>query len=227
MTTVTTSSSKGRYIKGILFISLAGILLCSQFFWDIASYFKPDQIQNWLDSAGGLAPLLYMSVMAAAVIISPIPSLPLDIAAGAFFGPVMGTVYSLIGALTGAVVSFMIARFLGRELIERFMGSHLNFCESCSDSLLTKIVFVSRLLPVVSFDVVSYGAGLTKMSLKNFAAATLLGMIPLTFIYNYSGSILVFGKGLTFALGLVMVIFFFVLPGLLERTGFMKKMKHE
>ena len=227
MTTVTTPSSKGRFIKGILFISLAGILMCSQFFWDIASYFKPYQIQNWLESAGGLAPLLYMSVMAAAVIISPIPSLPLDIAAGAFFGPVMGTAYSVIGALTGSVVSFMIARTLGRELIERFLGGHVNFCEHCSDRLLTKIVFLSRLLPVVSFDVISYGAGLTKMSLKNFAAATFLGMIPLTFIYNYSGAVLVFGRGLTFALGLVMVILFFALPRWLEGMDFMKKIKHE
>ena len=167
-----------------------------------------------------------MLVMAFAVVISPIPSLPLDIAAGAYFGTIMGTVYSVIGALTGAVISFMISRFLGREFIERFLGGHVNFCTSCSDKVLTKIVFISRLLPVVSFDIVSYGAGLTKMSLKKFSIATCLGMMPLTFLYNYSGSILVFGKGLTFVLGIVMVALFFLLPKWMEGKGFMKNMKH-
>ena len=217
---------KARYIKGILFIVLALAVFCSQFFRDITVYFKPDHIQQWLDDAGGFAPLLYIAVMAVAVVISPIPSLPLDIAAGAFFGPFLGTVYSVTGALIGAVVSFFIARLLGRELIERFLSGHINFCTSCSDKLLTKIVFFSRLLPVVSFDVVSYGAGLTKMSVERFTLSTFLGMIPLTFLYNYSGSVLVFGKGLTFVLGIVMVALFFLLPKWMEGKGLMKNMKH-
>jgi uncharacterized membrane protein YdjX (TVP38/TMEM64 family) len=219
--------TKSSCIKGIILIILAIVIICSQFLWDIAEYFKPEQIQSWLQDAGSFAPLLYVVIMAGAVIISPIPSLPLDIAAGAFFGPVPGTVYSVIGALAGAVVSFSIARIMGRELVERFLGGHVNFCESCSDRMLTRIVFLSRLLPVVSFDVISYGAGLTKMSLRSFSMSTFLGMIPLTLIYNYSGSVLVFGKGLTFILGLVMVALFFLMPRWLEGTEFMKKMKHD
>ncbi len=216
---------KNSSIKAVLFIILILIIFFSPFFRDIISYFTPEQIGKWLERAGPAAPLLYMLVMAAAVIVSPIPSLPLDVASGAFFGPVLGTVYSVIGALTGAVISFLIARFLGRDFIEPFLGGHINFCERCSDKLLTRIVFLSRLLPVVSFDVISYGAGLTKISLKKFAAATALGMIPLTFLYNYSGSVLVFGKWLTFLIGLIMVVLFFVIPKWLEGKEFMKRMK--
>ena len=194
--------------------------------WDLASFFKPDNIKKWLNDAGSLAPLFYIGIMMVAVVISPIPSLPLDIAAGAFFGPFLGTVYSVIGASAGAVISFLIARLLGRELVERFLGGHINFCSRCSDKLLTKIVFFSRLLPFISFDVISYGAGLTKMSLKKFIMATNLGMIPLTFVYNYSGSIMRFGKGLTFFLGVFMVLLFFLIPKWLEGKGMMEKMKH-
>jgi uncharacterized membrane protein YdjX (TVP38/TMEM64 family) len=79
----------------------------------------------------------------------------------------------------------------------------------------------------VSFDIVSYGAGLTKMSLKYFLLATFLGMIPLTFVYNFSGSVLIFGKGVTFILGIVMVTLFFIIPKWLEGKGIMKKMAHE
>ena len=214
------------YIKGILFVVLALVLFLSQFFWDITSYFNPEQIQIWLASAGFLAPLFYMFIMALAVVISPIPSLPLDIAAGAFFGAFLGTVYSVIGAFIGSVASFTISRLLGRQFIERFLGGHVNFCTYCSDKILTKIVFLSRLLPVVSFDIISYGAGLTKMSLWKFGIATFLGMIPLTFVYNYFGSVLVFGRGLTIILGLIMVILFFVVPRWLEKKGILNKMKH-
>ena len=106
-----------------------------------------------------------------------------------------------------------------RVVVEKFVGGHVNFCVSCSDRILTKIVFLLRLLPVVSFDVISYGAGLTKMSLKKFSLATVIGMIPLTFIYNYFGSIFVFGKGLTVILGLLMVVLFFIIPRWLERKN--------
>lgn len=110
-----------------------------------------------------------------------------------------------------------MARYLGREFIERFLSGHINFCTECSDRFLTKVVFLSRLLPVVSFDVVSYGAGFTKMSLKNFTGATLIGMIPLTFIYNYFGSVIVFSKRLTLIFGIVMVALFFLIPRWLEK----------
>ena len=211
---------KSRHlIKIFLLIILVIILFLVQNFWDVASYFSPEQIQKWLSSAGSLAPFLFITTMVLAVVISPIPSLPLDIAAGAFFGPVLGTLYSVTGALGGAVVSFIIARFIGREFIERFLGGHINFCTECSDELLTKIVFFSRLLPIVSFDVISYGAGLTKMSLKKFSLSTALGMIPLTFVYNYFGSVLVIGRGLTILLGLAMVILFFLIPRWIEQNN--------
>jgi uncharacterized membrane protein YdjX (TVP38/TMEM64 family) len=213
-------------LKSLLFTALVAAIVICLFVWDLSSFFRPENIKLRLESAGVFAPVYYMLLMAMAVVISPIPSLPLDIAAGAFFGTLMGTVYSVIGALTGSVISFMIARFLGRDIMERCLGGHVNFCTTCSDKLLTKIVFMSRLLPVVSFDIISYGAGLTKMSIKKFILATFLGMIPLTFLYNYSGSVLVFGKGLTFVLGIVMVALFFLLPKWMEGKGLMKNMNH-
>lgn len=199
----------------------------SQLVWDLGIFLNPAYIQQWLDSFGFFAPLFYISLMSLAVVISPIPSLPLDIASGAFFGPILGTVYSVIGASAGAVISFLISRYLGREFIERFLGGHVNFCTSCSDRILTKFVFLSRLLPFISFDIISYGAGLTKMSLRMFVIATVIGMIPLTFIYNYFGSVLVFGKNITILSGLVIVSIFFLVPRYLERKGIIKPEIHK
>lgn len=211
----------------IIFLSvLFLIMFVFQIFWDVESSVTPDLIKSFLSSWGNYAPVIYMIIMAVAVVVSPIPSLPLDIAAGAFFGPLLGTVYSVIGALGGAVASFLLARYLGRQAIERYLKGHINFCSDCSDRLLTKIVFLSRLLPFVSFDVVSYGAGLTKMSLRNFAIATCLGMIPLTFIYNYFGSVLFFENRLTLILGFLLVILFFLIPKWIEKKKLLGKLDH-
>lgn len=213
-------------LRAGLLVVIFSVIFVSQFFLDATAYFSPHRIASWLSEKGIFAPVIYMGLMVLAVVISPIPSLPLDVAAGAFFGPALGTAYSVAGASTGAVVSFYIARLLGREFIERFLGGHINFCSKCSDNLLTKIVFISRLLPVISFDVVSYGAGLTAMSARKFAFATFFGMIPLTFIYNYFGSVLVFGKGLSLIFGLTMVLLFFLIPRWLDRKG-LGVLKHQ
>jgi uncharacterized membrane protein YdjX (TVP38/TMEM64 family) len=194
---------------------------------DISEYFNPDQIRDTLKRSGPAAPLIFILIMSMAIVISPIPSLPLDIAAGTFFGPVLGTIYSVIGATIGSVISFLITRILGRELIERLLTGHINFCTSCSDKILTKAVFLSRLFPFISFDVVSYGAGLTKMSLRKFVLATFFGMIPLTFVYNYFGSVLLFHDVVVLMFGLIMTALFFVVPRWIEKRGIMKSLKHD
>jgi uncharacterized membrane protein YdjX (TVP38/TMEM64 family) len=203
-------------MKIITLAALALIFLLLAKSVDIESFFSQDIITGRLARAGSFAPLLFMGIMALAVA-SPLPSLPLDIAAGAFFGPTLGTFYSATGALGGAIISFSIARLLGREQIERLLRGHINFCTACSDRLLTAVIFLTRLLPVVSFDLVSYGAGLTKMSLKRFSLATFLGMLPLTFVYNYFGSALIINRHIAILLGLVMVLIFFLVPIWIER----------
>jgi len=134
----------------------------------------------------------------------------------------LGTLYSALGALGGSVISFLIARLLGRDLVKRLLQGHINFCAHCSNKILTKVVFLSRLIPVVSFDVVSYGAGLTAMSLGKFALATFLGMLPLTFIYNYFGSILVIRGWVSALVAGFFVALFFLIPWLIERYNFFK-----
>ncbi len=204
-------------MKILIFIALVLVLYLMHFIWDITSFFNPEKLEAMLNSAGMFGPFLYMFMMALAVVVSPIPSLPLDIAAGAVFGPFIGTIYSVIGGLAGAVVSFLIARFLGRDVLERFLGGHINFCTQCSDKLLSKVVFISRLAPFISFDIVSYGAGLTKMSLRTFTVMTFFGMIPMTFVYTSFGAVLIVHKGISIVLGVCMVVLFFTLPRLIEK----------
>lgn len=202
---------------GILF-TVAAAFVMVQYFLDVAQYLDPAIVRAWLAGTGAFAPLAYMAAIAL-VVATPLPSMPLNFAAGAFFGPFLGTLYSVIGAACGALISFTIARFLGREFVERFLKGHIHFCSPCTDRLLTRVVFFARLVPVFSFDLISYGAGLTKMSVRNYLIANILGMLPLTFVFNYAGTVFVVGNILSIVLGAVMVAVFFLLPGWIERRN--------
>jgi uncharacterized membrane protein YdjX (TVP38/TMEM64 family) len=184
---------------------------------DVEQILNPERIVFYLDSTGPFAPLLFMLLMATAVVISPIPSLPLDLAAGAAFGTVLGTTYAVIGAELGAILSFLIGRALGRETLTRILRTEIRFCERCSDRHLAIFVFLARLLPIFSFDLVSYGAGLTNMSLQIFAVATLLGMIVPTFALTYAGSTMISGEWMLVLLGLIMVALLLLIPKLVVR----------
>jgi uncharacterized membrane protein YdjX (TVP38/TMEM64 family) len=211
-------------LAGIL--AIAALLVWIETRFRLSATLRPERLDQLLQEAGALAPLVFILAMAVTVVVSPIPSLAFDLLAGRVFGPFVGTLYAALGALLGAVVSFQIARFLGRELIARFLKGHINFCRDCSDRLLTKIVFLSRLIPFVSFDLVSYGAGLTKMSLWKFAVATFVGMLPLTFLYTSFGSVLLLNRWVSLAGGLVMVALFFLLPRWIERHDLFSLRRH-
>ena len=138
--------------------------------------------------------------------------MPIDLAAGAAYGPFWGAVYVLIGAEVGAIISFLIGRALGRDVLSRWLKSDITFCEQCSDHHLIGLMIVARLVPVFSFDIVSYGAGLTKMSLKAFALATFVGMAPPTFALTYLGSAVMTVQWPLMLTGGLLVVAFLLLP---------------
>ena len=140
---------------------------------------------------GGLGPLLLIALIVLAVVFNPLPSAPVAIAAGALYGHTLGTVYVVIGAQLGAMIAFLITRTLGYG----FTGKHLLdsrvFGRFSSQNALTAIVFVSRLVPFMSFDLMSYAAGLSAIKFWRFALATLLGLMPISFILAHMGDELV------------------------------------
>jgi uncharacterized membrane protein YdjX (TVP38/TMEM64 family) len=211
-------NNRSLFKRSVLAALVVVLLVFGDYFQPLAYYLQPEGFKTILETSGSFAPLVLAIFMALAVMIPFFPTLAPEIAAGAFFGPVEGTVYCAAGAVGGAVAAFLISRYHGREFIVRFLSGHINFCPECSDRLLTKVVFASRLLPIVSFPIVSYGAGLTKMSVAAYSLATLAGMLPITFIDNYFGSaILSASRGTAVVLGVLTVSSFFLLPILIER----------
>tara|TARA_R110001599_G_scaffold349341_2_gene577623 strand:+ start:1082 stop:1840 length:759 start_codon:yes stop_codon:yes gene_type:complete len=172
-------------------------------------------LEHAVTQLGPLGPLLIIGLMTVAIVMSPIPSAPIALASGAAYGHYWGALYVAIGSETGALIAFGIARLVGYDALRAGLGTRLfpgvlhRFITS--QNALMGIVFVTRLLPFLSFDVISYAAGLTPLRIWRFAVPTLLGIIPASFLLAHFGDELVSGDwrraGLTvLALGLITLL---------------------
>lgn len=200
--------------KAILLVALVGVMTVLSLAGLKRGWYEPRFIETFLLRMGVLAPLGFIFLMAFAVVTILLPSVILDAVAGVVFGPFMGTVYAVLGAEAGALIAFFAARKLGRPGISRLLRRDIAFCDTCARRQLPLIIFITRLLPFVSFELVSYGAGLTAIPAGRYAISTLLGMIPPTFLMVYFGKAAFSGiyVGVAVSLGLLMVLLFFLVP---------------
>lgn len=143
---------------------------------------------TWIRQQGVLGPMVIIALMVIAITMSPIPSAPIALAAGALYGHTVGTIYIVIGSALGATTAFYISRLSGINVTRRLVDDSFWKSFIGSQNTLMGIVFVSRLAPFISFDMVSYAAGITNLSFWRFAIATLAGIIPASFLLAHFGS---------------------------------------
>ena len=161
------------FVGGGLLLTVAGA-------WIFGSVYEvnAEALRDWLQARGPLAPLAYIALLVAAIVVSPIPSVPLNVAAGLAFGLVWGTIYTLIGIELGGVIAFLLARHLGRPAVVRYVpAASVEFVDRLADRLGWRGIFLVRLIPLFHFDWISYAAGLTQMRFLSFASASLAGIV--------------------------------------------------
>lgn len=137
----------------------------------------------------GLAgPIVIVVSMALAIVMLPIPSAPIAMASGAVFGHYWGTLYVLIGATLGAITAFLLSRLLGYEILNRWLKGKIPELPILqSQNSLMGIVFITRLIPFISFDLISYAAGLSPLRTWRFVLATVAGILPASFLLAHFG----------------------------------------
>jgi uncharacterized membrane protein YdjX (TVP38/TMEM64 family) len=172
----------------ILGVALLGLwLFTPAVFTEIRNLLDSKTLKALVARAGFWGPVLIVTLMAVAIVASPIPSAPIALAAGAAYGHIWGTVLVVIGAELGALIAFGLARVLGHDALRRVFGTSIDAGLLGSQTALTTMVFVSRLMPFVSFDMISYAAGLSRLHTWRFALATLAGIVPASFMLAHFG----------------------------------------
>jgi uncharacterized membrane protein YdjX (TVP38/TMEM64 family) len=160
----------------------------------IATLLDANALKAHVTALGVWGPVVVIALMVLAILVSPIPSAPIALAAGAAYGHAWGTLYVLVGAELGALAAFGIARLAGRELLRHWFGDRLSLGWFGSQNMLMGLVLASRLLPFISFDMISYAAGLTVLSFWRFAVATLAGIAPASFLLAHFGGEMATGE---------------------------------
>ncbi|MDW7680384.1 MAG: TVP38/TMEM64 family protein [bacterium] len=175
----------------ILAAIAAAIFLIFQFTSLSIADFTPTNVKNFILSFGVWAPVVFIVIYALRGAVLVIPVGIMSFAGGLAFGKWFGTIYILIGATLGASLSFMIARYFGRQFIETFSWLHKGKIKQFDEGIERngfRMMLFMRLMPLFQYDAVNFGAGLSKIKYRDYVLATFIGMAPGGFINATLGS---------------------------------------
>jgi uncharacterized membrane protein YdjX (TVP38/TMEM64 family) len=147
-----------------------------------------DGLRQFILSYGVWAPITSIALMTIQSAVPLVPGIAITITNAWIFGWHYGAVYSWAGAFLGATLDFGIARWYGRPVVERFVNpKYLCLTDKFFHRHGILAVFITRLTPIIPFKVVSFGAGLTALTLPEYMLATGIGQTPAIVLYSILG----------------------------------------
>lgn len=170
-------------------------------------------IRTWRGESGAWTPLLFVLLFgAAALVFTPRPAL--SAIAGILFALPVAVPVVVTGTVLGAGLAFGIARLLGREALAPLLRKgRLSALDSAFARRGFTATVICRLLPVLPYGVVNYGAGVTRVRLLPFLAGTAVGTLPANIAYITAGNALAAGDGWMPAIWLALAVAFVVCAG--------------
>lgn len=154
-------------------------------------------VGDFVKSYGVYAAAVSFLLMLLQSVAAPLPAFLITFANANLFGWWQGAILSWTSAMAGAALCFCIARILGRDVVVKLTSkAGLESIDKFFDKHGRQSILIARLLPFMSFDIVSYAAGLTSMSFGSFFIATGIGQLPATIVYSYVGGMLTGGAKL-------------------------------
>lgn len=157
-----------------------------------------------------------------------IPATPFTLMGGALFGPWLGTLFNWLGATLGATGAYFLARALGRDAVRTLLGSRAGALDALAGDQAFASLLRLRLLPLIPFNGLNFGAGLAGVRPGTYVLATAIGIIPGTAVYTYFADALLAGvNGAREAalqrvvIGGVLLVLLSFLPALARRAGWM------
>jgi uncharacterized membrane protein YdjX (TVP38/TMEM64 family) len=112
---------------------------------------------------------------------------------GAIFGVAWGTLYNVLASNLGATLAFLMARYFGRDFVSRFMKGRIESFDEKVARHGFRFIFTLRLIPLVPFNGLNLGSGLSKIKYRDYLLGSVIGMLPGTFIYTYFADALLGG----------------------------------
>lgn len=165
-----------NYIKIAVIIAIA-----------VASFFvirniTLEEIKAWVLGHGAWAAVIYVATF----VILPIFFFPVPVivlAGGTIFGLFKGSLYTMIGVLINTPIMYFIGRFLLKDFVHKFVNNHMSAklrsaLESTNQKVLSLVLFIIRLSPIFSYNLVNYISGVTEINFQPYILTTIAGVLP-------------------------------------------------
>jgi len=148
-------------------------------------------IRRW--PTPGLAPLVFVALYTVAAGLA-LPGSALTLAGGALYRLWPGLLLNWAGALLGATLGFLLARRLGRDFVARRLKGRAAALDERAGRHGFRTILFLRLVPLVPFNALNYGAGLSAVRLRDYVGASALGILPGSFAYTYFADAILAGS---------------------------------
>lgn len=203
---------KYRYL--ILALSIVVIVGLTVALWNpLVNFAKdPESLSIWIDGAGIWGPIIFMLLNTAQVLLAIIPGGPFEVAAGALFGPWIGTLMCDVAMTVGGMITFFFVRKFGMKFIELFVDKKdiesVKFLHS--NDKYTTLLFLFFLLPGTPKDLMCYLVGLTDIKWTTWLLINFVGRFPAILLSALGGSALGAQKYGIFiaAIAIIIVLYF-------------------
>lgn len=146
--------------------------------------FKAKQLLQTIQDTAPYDELVYVLICLVGIPLF-LPDTAMNLVGALLFGPLLGTALAWIGVFFGAIVAFYLAKFLGRDLVQKLFGKHLETVDQYFRNSGFQTLLLIRLLPIMPFGAVSLAAGLTSIRTRDYLLATGIGILPVTFIHQF------------------------------------------
>ena len=177
-----------------------------------------ERIREFIYGFGAFAPVAFVLICVLKPILFFVPSLGLTVVAGALFGPLYGTLYVAAGGAGSTAVAFYMARLFGRGSVERFLRGKKLFVtiDKRMESKGMRTVMMMRLFNV-PWDIVSYSAGLSSIGFAEFYLASMIFLLPVSYIFTNFGSAISRPLSGSFFIFLGLIILMGAIPHVIKR----------
>jgi uncharacterized membrane protein YdjX (TVP38/TMEM64 family) len=131
-----------------------------------------------------------IALMVAQAIIAPLPMNVVTITNALVFGPLWGSLLSWFSTVLGASLCFLLSKTFGKPFAQKLIGSSMEKAERFFQTYGLHAMFLVRVLPLIPFDAISYGAPLVGVPFSRFLLATAVGIVPSILIYSFLGTLI-------------------------------------
>ncbi|RZU98379.1 TVP38/TMEM64 family protein [Spiribacter vilamensis] len=171
-------------LKKIALLTVIAVLIAIGL--TLRSEIDRETVANLITGLGPWAGLAFIGAYAAGAV-AFLPGLVFTITGGALFGPVLGTLYSLIGATLGGTLAFLAARHGLGDWVATRTGQRLERLQRGIDREGWRFVALMRLVPLVPFNLLNYALGLTRVGVTVYVVTSFIAMAPGALAYVWVG----------------------------------------